>query len=62
MALLSPRLTPAALTLHQLTRRGGRDGRECDSLAQSLWGLAREIVPKSVPDAPVLESSRTFFS
>ena len=35
---------------------------ECACLAQSLWGLAREMVPPAVDDANVLENSRTFLS
>lgn len=62
MALLSPRFPPAALALHQLSTEEDVTDAECACLVQCLWGLAREMVPKSVPDGAVLESSRTFLS
>lgn len=60
--LLSPQFPPAALALHHFVEAGGATEADCACLAQCLWGLAREIVPKTVADESVFEHARTFMA
>lgn len=63
LRLLNPTFPPAALALHELAAVRDVTDADCACLAQCLWGLAREIVPRaSVPDREVLERSRPFLT
>lgn len=63
LRLLNPTFPPAALALHELAASRDVTDADCACLAQCLWGLAREIVPRaSVPDEEVLERSRPFLA
>lgn len=54
MRLLNPTFPPAALALHELALNRDVTDADCACLAQCLWGLAREIVPRAtVPDKQV---------